>query len=155
MIAGKYVRWGCIALLATAAVALTHEAAADHRLFALVDNTNLNCTVDPSGNLIFGEAWGQDGFGTRQCEAISWGGTAQSRCPVNATQHIARIDTRNPQTFALTGTVYAQSAAPQIIWTSASNQLSWTNPNNCGPQGGNGGTYYVVSQGFEVPGGVP
>lgn len=146
-----YGRWLVGAALAGGAVVLTmHEASADHRLFVLDDATNLSCLTDVSGNYVFGEALGQDLFGTQQCEAMSTGGSAVSRCPFNATQHVAQIDTRNPSTWARTGTVYAGPTPAVTTWTNESAQLNWVNNNpNCQ------GSFFVASQGMEVGGTVP
>ncbi len=140
-------RWATGAALIGGAVALSgRAAAADHRLWVVVDNTNLNCLNDASGNIIFGEARGADLFGTVQCEAMNVGGTASARCSILATEHQAVIDTRAQSTINLTGTVYAKSPI-QTTWTSASSQISLSQSNSTNCPGG--GTIFVQSVGMD------
>jgi hypothetical protein len=149
---GSICRWTLgAALIAGAIVGVVREASADHRLWVYSDQTNLSCYLDPSGNYIFGEAWGFDVFGTKYCEAMTQGGTAMARCPGNVTQHQARIDTRG-QTASQTGTVYATS--PMVTtWQQQSSAIGYSAPPSSGCPGG--GSWTVASQGMDPPGGVP
>jgi hypothetical protein len=138
-------RWATGAALIGGAVALSgRAAAADHRIWVAVDNTNLNCLNDASGNVILGEARGADGLGNVQCEVMSLGGTASARCSIFATEHQAVIDTRDPSAINLTGTVYAKSPI-QTTWSSTSSQISLSQSNTTNCPGG--GTIFVESVG--------
>jgi hypothetical protein len=140
------------ALIGAAIFGVARNASADHRLWIYVDETNLSCPVDPSGNTLVGEAWGFDPFGTKFCETMAAGGTGMARCPVNVTQHQARIDTRYYGTLNQTGTVYATS--PMVTtWQSASQNINYAEP--AGPNCPGGGSWWAQSVGQDPPGAVP
>jgi hypothetical protein len=145
-------RWLAGIALGACAIALTARiASADHRLEVMVDNTGLGngtCLINGNGNIVMGEAWGQDSNANRQCEAMSIGGTAMAQCPTSATQHVAMINERGSQDAHWID-ILSGPSSPQTTWTSQSQQMTYQEPpsSNCP----NGSGFYVVSQGFEVP----
>jgi hypothetical protein len=146
-------RWFGGAVLACGVIASSaRDASADRKLKVSVINTSPDCIVDPSGNLVFGEAWGLDIFAlTKLCETMGTGGTAMSSCPSNTLYHEAKITTRNPNNVNLLSSLYTSPV--QFTWSSQSTQLVYNDPAsaNCP----NGTTYYVISQGLDTPGATP